>query len=153
LEKIYPPIYWKSLDYKQIHLKKKNFVKNSTKIHHQNERLCSDGCHYTTLIYKQLNGNEFRVFIDFEHNELQHTTWKELIEQKHLQIKTKSSIVEYPWLNFNNKQQSLNDYYLKRQELDRYLKSHREKDYLFELDKTSYPKFDPFFFIESGGYS
>jgi hypothetical protein len=124
LEKIHPPIYWKSLDYKQ-----KNIAKiKSRKI---NQRSCSDGYYYTAL-----TGNEFRVFIDFEHDGLQHSTWKELIEQKHLQIKSKPSIIEHPWLNLNNKQQSLND---QRQELDRYFKLHIEKDNLFELDTSSYP--------------
>jgi hypothetical protein len=136
LEKNHPPIYWKSLDYKQNDQKNKLTI---TKSNHQNTRSCSDGCHYTTLIYKHPSGNEFRVFIDFEHDGLQHATWKELIEQEHVLIKSKSSIVEYPWLNLNNKQQSLNDQYLKRQELDRYFKSHIQKDQLFELDKSSYP--------------
>jgi hypothetical protein len=116
LEKIHPPIYWKSLDYKKINPKKK------IKPNHQNDRSCSNGCHYTTL-----ETNEFRVFIDFEHDGLQHATWKEpIIKQKHLKIKTKSSVIEYPWLNLNNKQKSLN----------RYFKSHIPTDNLFQLDTT-----------------
>jgi hypothetical protein len=47
--------------------------------------------------------------------------------------------MEFPWSDLNNKQQSLNDQYLKRQELARYYKLHTQKDNLFELDKTSYP--------------
>lgn len=128
MQKIHPPIYWKSLDYKRAHSKKKTILKT-------NERSCSDGCHYTTLIYE----NKFRIFIDFEHDRLQHATWKELNQEKDIEIKTKSSIIIDPWLNLNNKQQSLNDYYLKRQELDRYFKSHIQKDKLFELDSSSYP--------------
>ncbi len=132
LEKIHPPVYWKSLDYQHIHSKKKSITKKTV---NENERSCSDGCHYTTLIYKPTSeSNEFRVFIDFEHDGLQHNTWKESIEQKHSEIKTKPSLVESSWLNLNNQQQSLND-----QELHRYFKSHLPKDQLFALDTTPYP--------------
>ncbi len=62
-----------------------------------------------------------------------------MIEEKHLQVKPKLSIIENSWLNLNNKQQSLNNQYLKRQELERYFKLHIEKDNLFELDTSSYP--------------
>ena len=126
LQKIHPPIYWKSLDYKQINPTKVT----TTKIDHRQERSCADGCHYTTLI-----GNEFRVFMDFEHDGLPHATWKDSIEREHSSIKAEES----PRLNSNKKQQSLNDGYLNRQELQRYFKSRIERDRLFELDRTSYP--------------
>ncbi|UJR22823.1 hypothetical protein I4U23_025853 [Adineta vaga] len=145
LKNIHPPEYWKSFDY----YTKRNFpseqiTKNATR------DICEDSrettCHYTTLIYKfpsekQLNEKGFRVFIDFEHHGLEHTTWKESIEQKQrLYTKTKRSNVKFLQLNVKNKQQSLNEEYLRRQELARYVKLHTEKDNLFALDKTSYPK-------------
>jgi hypothetical protein len=147
LEKIHPPIYWKPLNYKPNDSKKKTMIKKFTKPNSPNscERLCSDACNYTTLIYKHASiGKGFRVFIDFEHNGLQHATWKEAIERKHLSKdkfnnKDKPPMMEFPWSDLNNKQQSLNDQYLKRQELARYYKLHTQKDNLFELDKTSYP--------------
>ncbi len=85
-------------------------------------------------------GNDFRVFIDFEHNGLQHATWKEPIEDERSSIKAEVPIEESPWFNLNNKQQSLNDRYLIRQELHRYFKSRIERDYLFQLDRSPYPK-------------
>lgn len=133
MEKIYPPIYWKTLDYKKRHQKKKTIVQS-------NQRSCSDGFHYTTLIHKTSSEKEFRIFIDLQHNELQHSTWKELINKNEdFLIKTKSSIIEPSWLNLNNQQQSLNDYHLKRQELHRYFKNHLSKDKLFQLDENLYP--------------
>jgi len=134
LQKIHPPIYWKSLDYKQINPKNGTNNKESTKTNHPQERSCSDGCHYTTLI-----GNEFRVFVDFEHDGLQHATWKESIERERSQIKVEPTTEESPWFNLNNKQQSLNDRYLIRQGLHRYFKSRIQRDNLFQLDKTPYP--------------
>jgi hypothetical protein len=135
LEKIYPPVFWKPLNLKSIHSKKKT---NAT-INHQ--RSCSNACNYTTLIYKHTNEQDFRIFIDYEHDGLQHATWKESIKQEYsskdeLKKKAKPSMMEFPWVNLNNKQQTLNDHYLKRQELDRYFKSHNRKDNLFQFDKT-----------------
>ncbi|CAF3669561.1 unnamed protein product [Rotaria sp. Silwood1] len=147
LEKIYPPIYWKNLDYKSIHIKKTIKVKESKKLH--NENLCLNACNYTTLIYKptsekQFNEKGFHIFVDFEHNGLEHATWKESIEDNHflndkIKKNDESSIIEFSWSNLNHKKQIFNDQYLKRQELIRYIKNHIQKDNLFELDKNSYP--------------
>ena len=36
------------------------------------------GCHYTTLMYRSaLSGENFRFYLDFEHNGLDHFSWKE----------------------------------------------------------------------------
>ncbi|CAF3967859.1 unnamed protein product, partial [Rotaria sp. Silwood1] len=119
LEKIYPPIYWKNLDYKSIHIKK-------------------------TIKKKQFNEKGFHIFVDFEHNGLEHATWKESIQNSHflnnkIKKNDESSIIEFSWSNLNHKKQIFNDQYLKRQELIRYIKNHIQKDNLFELDKNSYP--------------
>ncbi|CAF4265277.1 unnamed protein product, partial [Rotaria sp. Silwood2] len=147
LEKIYPPIYWKKLDYKNIHSKKTTKIEECKKPHHENA--CLNACNYTTLIYKhttdkQINEKGFRIFIDFEHKGLEHATWKESIEDDNLltnkfKNKDQSPIIEFSWSNLNHKQQFFNDQYLKQQELIRYFKRHIQKDNLFELDKSSYP--------------
>jgi hypothetical protein len=140
LEKIDPPVYWKPLNYKQIHSKQKTIVEKNTKINCSNS--CADACYYTTLIYKRSIGKAYRIFIDYEHNELHHAAWKESLEREHLsidklQIKDhridKSSMIEVPGLNVNRKQQSIND------QIIRYFKTHAQQDDLFKLDKSPYP--------------
>ncbi|CAF4638904.1 unnamed protein product [Rotaria magnacalcarata] len=145
MEKIHPPLFWKTLDYKNIHSKKTTKLKKSN-----NEYSCLNACKYTTLVYRNASNEKgFHVFVDFEHHGLQHATWKQSIEEYYVsraELKTKNdklSIIEFPWLdlnnNNNNKQHFFNSEYLKRQELDRYFETHREKDNLFELDQSSYP--------------
>lgn len=113
---------------KKIDLKKKTFEKQSTK-----ERSCSDGCHYTTLI-----GKDHRIYVNFEHHGLQHTTWKESIEDRKSSIKSESLVEQSSWIDLK-KQSSLNDRYLVRQELHRYFRSRLPRDHLFQLDTSPYP--------------
>ncbi|CAM4915049.1 unnamed protein product [Rotaria socialis] len=144
MEKIHPPLFWKTLDYKNIQSKKTTKLKKS-----KNEYSCLNACNYTTLVYRNASNEKgFHVFADFEHDGLQHATWKQSTEEYYVsraELKNKNdklSIIEFPWLdlnNNNNKHHFFNSEYLKRQELGRYFKTHREKDNLFELDKSSYP--------------
>ena len=109
-------------------MKKRTIEKQST-----NERSCSDGCHYTTLI-----GKDHRVYVDFEHHGLHHATWKESIEHQNPSIRFDSLIDQPSWIDL--KQQSpLNDRHLIRQELHRYFKSRLPCDHLFQLDTSPYP--------------
>lgn len=130
LEKIHPPIYWKSLDLNQVDNTKKNKINRVS----TNERSCSDGCHYTTLI-----GKDFRVYTDFEHHGLQHATWKESIEHEKPPIQSHSPIVESSWFNFDNQSLPRNDRQYIRHELYRYFKAHFPRDHLFQLDSRPYP--------------
>ncbi|CAF1222036.1 unnamed protein product [Adineta ricciae] len=141
LEKIHPPVFWKSLDHDT---KRKARIAQSTKIDCKYQ--CENGCHYTTLTYKYpperlFNEKGFRIFIDFEHLELGHTTWKESIKREHQWNRNnKQSLnTKVARVNVTSKSQSLDEEYLRRQELTRYVRSHSGKEDLFQLDRTSYP--------------
>lgn len=149
LEKIHPPIYWKALDYKNIDSKTRIKVKG-LKENCLEESHCVNGCNYTTLVYKhtsnkELNNKGFFVFVDFQHNGLEHGSWKESIKESRLSkdklnIKSdKRPSIEISLSNLNHKQQFFNNQYLKQQEIVRYFKTHLKKDHLFRLDKNSYP--------------
>ncbi|CAF0888177.1 unnamed protein product [Adineta ricciae] len=141
LEKIHPPVFWKSLDH---HTQRKSHVTQSTKI--DCKYPCENGCHYTTLTYKYpperlFNEKGFRIFIDFEHFGLGHTTWKESIKREHRwnRKKKQSLNTKIARVNVTSRSQSLDEEYLRRQELTRYVRSHAEKEDLFRLDRTPYP--------------
>ena len=152
LEKIDPPEYWKPLNYNRIYSDKRTIIKKMTKTESNSQksckRSCSGGCNYTTLIYKRTperrsTGKAFRIFIDFEHDGLNHATWKELLEYDKLRMNdhliNKPLMTKMPRSTRINKQQVINNQYLQRKEIAQYFKSHIEKDNLFELDKAPYP--------------
>ena len=152
LKQIHPPVYWKPLHLKNIEPKRSTVAKFFKKANDQHtyESSCSQACNYTTLVYRHgpehgLGGKEFHIFVDFEHNTLEHASWKKLIENDGLPeeklntTKDESLVKGYSWSNLKSRESSFIDQYLKQQELIRYFKTHIRQNSLFKLDKTSYP--------------
>ena len=138
LKNVHPPVFWKSLDHQSRRSKTRLAEKQGRDASTRDEQLRADGCHYTTLTYRRTHAESstnqaFRVYMDFQHDGLQHATWKEAVDDEQVTVdETRPSSVQPAMVEaINPRKQRV---YARATQRVR-----SEQDDLFALDTAPYP--------------
>jgi hypothetical protein len=127
IERVHPPVYWQSLSKNVQETRIKTTSKQPSKTKNNDDY--SDACHYTTIVYRQATDRIYHIYVDFEHYNLCHHSWKQSIEHDDSQQQTHSLASSLSNRTHQQQQQQQQHMiamkHLQWQELVRYYRTHR----------------------------